>query len=122
MTRLYRATNDQSDQQRIPGGTCWTPSRDDAQAYSDRPNYAHREHIVSIETDGGRMLDLTGDDWSALTDALGHDVRDSWTDGDLDWIEQAIDDRQIRRALSIEYDWVIYDDTYPDHCQTWVRL
>jgi hypothetical protein len=65
---------------------------------------------------------LTGDNWSALNEALGYDVRTEWTDGDLEYIEQAIDSPKIRSALIPTYIWVRYDDTYPDQCITYVRL
>ena len=120
---LYRATQNKSDAKKIPAGSCWTPSREDAVAYLDRPNFARRSYIVSIEiADDASVLDLTSDDWGALADVLGRDPRETWTDGDLEYIEQAIDDRHIRSELAKNWAWVKYDDTFPDRCETWVRL
>lgn len=121
-TKLYRATNKSSDAKTVPAGSCWTPRQDHAAEYTRRPNFAARKHIVSIDADTTYCLDLRGDNWSALENALGYDPRQTWTDGDLEYIEQAIDSEKIRRALSNRYDWVVYDDTFPTGCQTYVRL
>lgn len=125
--KLYRATNRKSDTKTIPAGTCWSDSEDAARAYTANQGYGGK-YIVSVDVKPANPLDLRGDgwerdNWDALTDAVGRDLREDWTDGDLEYPEQAIDDPSIRAELrGAGYDWVIYHDTYPRQCTTYVRL
>ena len=127
---LYRATNRSSDARNIPAGSCWTDRREHAEAYTANQGYGGR-YIVRIDVadaDIESALDLRGsgwinDDFRALSDALGYDPRDGWTDGDLEYPEQAIDSAAIRAELAAAgYEWVIYHDTFPANCTTYVKL
>jgi hypothetical protein len=90
---------------------------------------------VSIEADDAHVLDLRsglyGDDWGALRDILqpDMDIREFrmylngrvW--GELESAEDAIDDAAVRAEIATAgYNWVVYTDTYPNRCETWVKL
>jgi hypothetical protein len=133
-TKLYRATNRKSDARKIPAGSCWTPSKEDAKAYTNNPGYGGK-NIISIEINPKNILDLrsgTGhDDWGALRDILypDMDIRDAKEEineriwGELESAEDALDDADIRHEIAqAGYDWVIYEDTYPAQCETWRKL
>ena len=129
---LYRATSDVSDADTVPDGTCWAERREDAVAYTDNPGFGG-PHIVSVTVsdryDG--ILDLRGDhwesdNWAALAAALGYEsaraLRRDYDDGEHDYIEQFLDESEVRARLARTYNWAVYHDTYPIGCTTWCKL
>lgn len=121
--QLYRATIETETD--IPQGTCWTDDRDVAEAYQDNPGFGG-PHIREIEDDGS-VLDITGSSqlaqFRALAAALGlgEDDAQDWKDSGYlyPWEESG----KIMRALeSSGYDWLRYEDDYPDGAITYRRL
>jgi hypothetical protein len=115
MTTIYRATNDKSDAEKIPTGSCWTESREVAQAYTDNQGFGGK-HIVEAELVGA-ILDLT-DGWDDLAELVD---QDQWEPAELvqiwrdnGWLYPWEESRNVADAISAAgYVWVRYIDDFP---------
>jgi hypothetical protein len=132
-TILYRAAKTPT----AKAGACFTSDADDAAEYLDNPGYGGGTlYQVSIKVDAAEVLSLvdsTGrqhrDAWHVLAEALGIEGDDECTAAQVlrgrtdGRIEDAIDGAKVRRQLaSAGYVWVVYEDTFPAACVTWVYL
>lgn len=128
---LYRA----ADSSTAASGACFAADESDAATYLDNPGYGGASlHALTIAVESDAVLSLvdsrrngvphgrmaTGA-WTRLADAIGADV-DALRDGN-ESVERAIDGRRVRAALAAAgYEWVVYEDTFPAACVTWVYL
>lgn len=128
---LYRA----ADGSAAASGACFAADESDAAAYLDNPGYGGASlHSLTVEVDSDAVLSLVdsrragvphgrmaSDAWTRLADAIGADI-DALRDGN-ESVERAIDGRRVRAALAAAgYEWVVYEDTFPAACVTWVYL
>lgn len=109
--------------------SCWAAARTDAEAYLDNPGYGGGR-LWTCEVEPEYVLDLTGryPPWRVLAAAVMPDddeddridASDDWrmTQGSIYGVLENIS--AVRREVEAHYDWVVYDDDYPDGCQTWV--
>jgi hypothetical protein len=58
--KLFRATKRREDAIDVPEGSCWTPDRGVAEAYTENPGWGG-PHVVSIET-SEPAIDVRGHD------------------------------------------------------------
>lgn len=124
---LYRAT----DTGYTGHGSCWTPDRDCAEAYRGNPGYGGDETItreieVARRDDG--VLDVS-DESTATWQRLAELAEREWTGnvaetfGGLSYAHAIVEDRiGTRRLAEAGYRWVIFTDSYPEHCETWMYL
>lgn len=123
---LFRATSNTSDAETIPSGSCWSPDRETAEAYTDNQGFGGSE-IVSVDLDlsGVRVLDVRGRsarDLAPLARALDLDAQD-WRDDGLDSVFSVIENRRsVREAINEMADWIIYSDDYPENATTYRKL
>lgn len=128
--RLYRAAGRNT----VSSGCCLAADESDASAYLDNPGYGGATlYTLTAEVDTDAVLSLVdgrragvphgrkaSDAWHTLADALGVEAS-ALRRGER--IERIIDDPARRAALrAAGYEWVVYEDTYPDQCVTWVYL
>mgnify|MGYP006369352755 CR=1 FL=1 len=128
---LHRA----ADKSSAAAGSCFAADESDAAAYLDNPGYGGASlHSLTVEVESDAVLSLVdgrracvphgrmaSNAWTRLADAIGADV-DALRDGN-ESVERAIDGRRVRAALAAAgYEWVVYEDTFPVACVTWVYL
>lgn len=124
MTKIYRATTE--TETGIPAGSCWSEDRDVAAAYTDNQGFGG-SHIREIEADLDNVLDIAAGcplaQFEALAKALGYaeDVAQDWHDAGYlyPWEEVGIISRDLRAS---GYDWLRYEDDYPEGAITLMRL
>lgn len=130
MKTLYRA----ADQSTARQGACFTSSQADAEAYLDNPGFGGAT-LYSVEIDPRFRLECLGrrnglqELAEDLFETLGgdhesaDDLRQSWVDAGLTRVFQVIENRPaVKRAVAASYDWLVYEDDYPEGCETWMYL
>lgn len=124
--KLYRATGVQD----YSGtGSCWTPRREDAEAYWDNPGFGG-PHLLCWEgePESGSVLDLTRDhdEFGTLFEAAGLDQAEWLAAGRKfpDYIYQVWEWwPDVAEALQARgYAWIVYEDDYPARCETWAYI
>jgi len=50
------------------------------------------------------------------------DTPEIFDDGEMAYLHKYIDLPEVRAILAKQYDWVVYEDSYPEDCTTYVRL
>lgn len=130
---FWRATKDATV---IHPGSCLTRDIDAAREYTRNPGFGGATLMgIDLDVDTGAVLSLvdgrvngipTGrqaaDAWQSLADLLGQDHRTMRVEAQ-GLIHGVIDDAANRAALvAAGYSWVVYEDTYPVACVTWVYL
>jgi len=122
---LYRATNE--SETGIPTGSCWADEYETAVSYTEDGIGHGGQHIRQIEDDGS-VLDLTdrsGVDFVRLAEALGYDdpqeTAREWRESG--WLYPWEESSAIRRSVNaLDYDWIKYEDDYPDGAITYMRI
>ena len=117
---LWRAARDND----VTQGTCFAAARSAAEAYLDNGDFGGPVLYRCQTPANGRVLTIEGgsirDGISALTEA--------GVDGDLierrllaaSTLAQLVDGTRVLEALAdLGYDWVVYEDDYPEDCTTW---
>jgi hypothetical protein len=136
---LYRAADDIGS---YACGACFSPDRETAEAYLDNPGFGGDKVLTTrVDVDTERVLSLVDGyynglpygrqskrAWRDLADALGldaddNDVIEALIDEGETYVHGVIDSRKRRAQLhAAGYDWVVYQDSYPDGAITWVYL
>lgn len=141
---LWRAT-DRVDS--YASGSAFAADEEDAEAYLDNPGFGGATLLaVEVEFDPSRVLTLVGGSrdgipygqearnaWRTLAEALGRaNKNDEYENKEAvrtliehaeGYIHHVIDSRKNRDALNKNgYDWIVYQDSYPDGAVTWVYL
>lgn len=135
--KVYRATSDYY----TGAGSCWARRMEDAQEYANHSYFGGDHLICTVVEPTARVLYLDDDDSERFAtmlveragldavrraldpEALEDDIYRMSADPDWMYPENWIDDKEIREIVaSMGYDWVVYIDTYPNECETWVRL
>lgn len=123
MSTIYRATT--TDETGIPLGSCWAEDYETAEAYTDNPGFGG-PHIREIEL-AGEILDITGGSllaqFRALAAALDMDEEDAEDWKNAGYLYPWEESGKVRRALNASaYDWLRYEDDYPDGAITLMRI
>lgn len=136
---LYRAT-DRVDS--YGSGACFAADEEDAESYLDNPGFGGAELLeVEVRVDLDRVLSLVDGRrdgipygrqdryaWQDLAEALDLDKHDQEVIRDLkeegeSYLHGIVDSRKRRAQLhAAGYDWVVYQDSYPDDAVTWTYL
>lgn len=127
---LYRAAAAESPY--FGAESCWTADRSVAEEYRDNGGYGGPVvYVATVEIDEARVLDLTGVPSAKiarrLATVLGFrgDERDAAEDR---WSQAAKTFAPwetapaLRDMLAERYDWIVYDDDYPEGAVTWCYL
>ena len=113
---LWRAGKDAD----VTRGTCFATERSAAEAYLDNGGFGGPilycatvtpSRVLTIE--GGQVRDAL-----RALDAIGVDT----TGAELraETLAQVLDQDDVLEALAaLGYDWVVYEDDYPEDCTTW---
>jgi len=124
MTTLYRATDGY-----IGAWSCWSTSRETAEAYTVDGIGHGGATIVERAADLSSCLDLRSDDAGvdlvALASALGYDdARETAAEWRANgWRYPWEDSRSVRARLAESgYAWVVYYDDYPEMAETYVMV
>lgn len=128
--KLYRAAD--AEQPYTGIGSCWAEDPEAAEAYTANPGFGGPQvWVADVEVDTDRVLDLVGvhDERRALARALyddcdeAEDAYEDWRGSGYDYAYHVWQERRgVREMLSDRYDWIRYEDDYPDGAVTWVRL
>lgn len=124
MTTLYRAT-EKGDYAMHPW-SCWTEDRQVAEAYTEEGVGHGGSTVISIDADLDNLLDISGGrGFVELAEALGFDdpeqVARRWFDNG--WLYPWEESAAVRKRLAESgYDWLRYDDDYPEGAVTVMRI
>ena len=126
-------------------GACFAALRQDAEAYLDNPGFGG-ENLYSVDVNPEYVLYL--DDIRDIGEYLfteeeildqacelgldhGEELSDFFKrisinqlieDSGKCYIHDYMDDPEIRNRLAEDYNWVVYEDSYPAQCETWMLL
>ena len=148
--KLWRAQENETLEDGIFQGMCFTEKKEDAEAYQDNPGFGGK-NLLSVEIEDSRILNLG--DIEELVDNLNESFIDEffenngrvpeyidenwfWENVDLDekkrqYVESLQDESwylwdawernpEIIEDLGKNYDWVVYEDNFPDGCITYM--
>jgi len=136
---LYRAT-DRIDS--YGSGACFAADEDVAEEYLDNPGFGGSTLLsIEVPVDPDRVLSLVDgrrngvpyghqarSAWSNLAEALGLDADDedvvhALREEGAHYIHGIIDSPRRRDELhEAGYDWVVYEDSFPESAVTWAYL
>jgi hypothetical protein len=131
---LYRATNRPES---YAAGSCFSPDEETAEAYLDNPGFGGAE-VIAVEVDPEKEAVLSLVDgrrggypygrqaryaWNVLAEAIGEDEVEFLKENAQSLIHNAIDSAKIvGRLREANFEWVVYEDTFPAGAVTWVYL
>lgn len=112
--------------------SCWSPERETAEAYWDNgPFGGPVVYSATVEIDEARVLDLTGIPSAKIARRLATvlglrgDERDAaegrWGQQPKAWAPWETV-ASLCDALAERYDWIVYEDDYPEGAVTWCYL
>lgn len=122
---LYRATERDGD---LGPLTCWAESRADAERYQEegtghggdtlyRARLPYEPRTLDVADAGHGAAGIR-----AIAEALGVDASEALARG-IDLVHDYLEQGGIAGLLQTAgYDWIRYEDSYPEGCVTWLRI
>lgn len=118
---LYRAAQDDYIQQT----SCFAARKSDAKAYLDNPGFGGPIlYKTTVLVEESRVLRLEGSSRECKRSLLRHLGVDAFmTVGDCvgSFLGSCSSGRYVDQ-LAESYDWVVFTDSYPEDCETWMWL
>jgi len=114
MPTIFRAARDND----VTQGTCFAAELSSAEAYLDNGGFGGPNLYSVTLTDMGTVLRIGAtvrEALAALEEVLGETPNDP-----TGMVAAIVDQSRVLEALeSAGVDWVVYEDDYPEDCETW---